>query len=94
MPLSLSGKKLRKAEKMSRKVLATNPDNDSYLDTYGWILHLLGRDAEAKNYFKRAMIYGGKESATMLLHYSEVLEALGEKDLADYYRKLSETKKN
>ena len=40
------------------------------------------------------MIYGGKESATMLLHYSEVLEALGEKDLADYYRKLSETKKN
>ena len=92
--LSLSGKKLRKAEKMSRKVLATNPDNDSYLDTYGWILHLLGRDAEAKNYFKRAMIYGGKESATMLLHYSEVLEALGEKDLADYYRKLSETKKN
>ena len=30
----------------------------------------------------------------MLLHYSEVLEALGEKDLADYYRKLSETKKN
>ena len=90
--LSLSGKKLRKAEKMSRRVLESNPDNDSYLDTYGWILHLLGRDAQAKNYFKRAMIYGGKESATVLLHYSEVLQALGEKDLADYYRKLAEMK--
>lgn len=90
--LSLSGKKLRKAEKMSRRVLESNPDNDSYLDTYGWILHLLGRDAQAKPYFKRAMIYGGKESATVLLHYAEVLEALGEKDLADYYRKLAEMK--
>ena len=73
-------------------MLESNPDNDSYLDTYGWILHLLGRDAQAKPYFKRAMIYGGKESATVLLHYSEVLEALGEKDLADYYRKLAEMK--
>ena len=91
--LSLSGKKLRKAEKMSRRVLESNPDIDSYLDTYGWILHLLGRDEQAKPYFKRAMIYGGKESVTVLLHYAEVLEALGERDLASYYRNLAEIKK-
>ena len=50
------------------------------------------RDAEAKPYFKHAMIYGGRESATVLEHYSEVLRALGENDLADYYKRLSEQK--
>ena len=39
------------------------------------------------------MIYGGKESAVILMHYAIVLEKLGEKDLAAYYRNLSENKK-
>ena len=91
--LSLSGKKLRKAEKMSRVTVEKEPDNPSYLDTYGWILHLLGRDAEAKPYFKKAMVYGGKDHLDILEHYSAVLEALGDKDTAAYYRHLAETKK-
>ena len=91
--LSLSGKKLGKAEKMSRKALEQDPDNPSYLDTLGWILHLLGRDEEAKPYFKRAMIYGGKDHLDVLEHYAAVLEALGEKDLSIYYKSLAEQKK-
>ena len=90
--LSLKGKSLRKALKMSKVTIEKEPDNATYLDTYAWILHLLGRDAEAKPYFKHAMIYGGRESATVLEHYSEVLRALGENDLADYYKRLSEQK--
>ena len=36
------------------------------------------------------MLYGGKESRTVLLHYSAVLEALGETDLAKVYADMAE----
>ena len=92
--LSLSGKNLKKAQKMSRTAVEKEPDNPSYLDTYGWILHLLGKDQEAKPYFKRALVYGGKDHLEILEHYSTVLEALGEKELSQYYRGLAENKKS
>ena len=85
--------RLRKAEKMSRITVEKEPDNATYLDTYGWILYLRGRAAEAKPYFKHAMIYGGKESAVILEHYSLVLKKLGEEDLSAYYHNLAESKK-
>ena len=91
--LSLKKSKLKKALKMSGRTIELEPDNATYLDTYAWILYLLGRPAEAKPYFKHAMIYGGKESAVVLEHYAAVLDALGEKDVAAYYRSLSEQKK-
>ena len=91
--LALKGAKLKKACAMSRKTVEKEPDNPTYLDTYGWILHLLKRDKEAKAQFKHAMLYGGKESATCLEHYSIVLEALGETDLAKVYKTQAENKK-
>ena len=90
--LSLEHKKLRKALKMSRRTVELEPDNATYLDTYGWILYLLRKPKEAKPYFKHAMLYGGKDSAVILEHYSKVLEALGETDLSTYYKNLSEQK--
>ena len=90
--LSLEGRQLRKALKMSRRTIELEPDNATYLDTYGWLLYLLRRPKEAKPYFKHAMLYGGKDSAVVLEHYSKVLEALGETDLATYYKNLSEQK--
>ena len=36
------------------------------------------------------MLYGGKESAVIMKHYARVLEALGEKDLAEVYRDQAE----
>ena len=90
--LSLEGRKLRKALKMSRRTIELEPDNATYLDTCGWILYLLRKPKEAKPYFKHAMLYGGKDSAVVLEHYSKVLEALGEQDLATYYKNLSEQK--
>lgn len=85
--LALSGKKLKKAYQMSSRTIEAEPDNPTYLDTFGWILHLMGRDVEAKAIFKHAMLYGAKESAECCNHYAEVLEALGEKDLAKVYRR-------
>ena len=91
--LSLEKRQLRKALKMSRRTVELEPDNATYLDTYGWILYLLKRPQEAKPYFKHAMLYGGRDSAVILKHYSKVLGALGEQDLSDYYKGLSEQKK-
>lgn len=88
--LSLGGKKMSKAYRMSKKTVEAEPDNATYLDTFGWILHLMGKDLEAKPFFKHAMLYGGKESRTVLLHYSAVLEALGETDLAKVYADMAE----
>lgn len=84
--LALKPKKLHKALRMSAKTVEAEPDNPTYLDTYGWILFLLGRAEEAKPYFKHALIYGGSQSDEILAHYSRVLEVLGEKDLAEYYK--------
>lgn len=87
--LSIDGgrKALKKAYAMSKKAIEAEPDNATYLDTFAWILHLQGKDAEAKPIFKHAMLYGGKDSSTVLFHYAEVLYALKEYDLAQvYYR--------
>ena len=67
------------------KAITSEPDNPTYLDTYAWILHLLGDDVEAKAIFKHAMLYGGKEQPAVLDHYAEVLYALKEYDLAYIY---------
>lgn len=91
--LSLDGKKLRKAAAMSRITVEKEPDNATYLDTYGWILYLQKQYQKAKPYFKHAMLYGGRDSAVILEHYAKVLEALGETDLAKSFLMLSESKK-
>ena len=90
--LSTSGKRLGKAYTMSKKTITAEPDNPTYLDTFGWILHLQGKDLEAKAMFKHAMLYGGKESAVILDHYAEVLYALKEYDLAKVYWNLAISK--
>ena len=84
--ISQSGGNLKKAYKMSKITVELEPDNATYLDTFGWILHLMGKDLEAKPFFKHAMLYGGKDSKTILQHYARVLEKLGETDLATSYR--------
>lgn len=91
--LCLKRKSLRKALKMSKKAIEIEPDNATYLDTCGWILHLLGRDKEAEPHFKRAVLYGGMENAELLSHYAAVLDKLGQTSRASYYRSLAEKKK-
>ncbi|MCQ2155621.1 MAG: hypothetical protein MJY57_00260 [Bacteroidales bacterium] len=85
-------KVLNKALGMSAIAIEVEPSNATYLDTYGWILYLLGRPEEAKPVFKKAMIHGGKQSAEILRHYSLILGSLGETDLASYYKGLSESR--
>lgn len=86
--LSLKKKSLSKALKMSQKAVELEPENTSFLDTYGYILYLRKRYEEAKAVFKKCMVYGGKDSKEILLHYSMTLEALGETSLANFYKNL------
>ena len=83
--LAINGGCLKKAAKMAARAVELAPDEGTYLDTYGWILHLQKKDAEAKPLFQRCMVHGGKESAVLLDHYAEVLFSLGEYDLARIY---------
>ena len=83
--LSLEGKKLEKAYEMSKKTIESEPQNTTYLDTFGWILYKLGRYQEAKAIFKQVLIYENDLSAEVLDHYAEVLFALKEYDMAFIY---------
>jgi tetratricopeptide (TPR) repeat protein len=76
---------LNKALEMSKKTIELEPDNTTYLDTYGWILYLQGNYPEARKQFQHAMAYGGSDNPVMLDHYAEVLFALKEYDLAFLY---------
>ncbi len=64
---------LEKALEMSRRTIEAEPDNANSLDTYGWILHLLGRDGEALPYLRKAVKLDPK-SDTLKKHLKEVEE--------------------
>lgn len=83
--LSLHNQKMKKALAMSKITIEKEPDNPTYVDTYAWILYLMGQYPEAKAMLKHAMLYGGTESGDILDHYAEVLYAMKEYDLAFIY---------
>lgn len=90
--LSLQKKNLKKALKMSEKVVRAEPDNPTYLDTYGWILYLLGKPEEARMQFNHAKLYGGNDNAVILDHFATVLYDLGEYRLAYSYWERAQSK--
>ena len=64
------------------------------LAAYAQAQYLMGNPEEAKPLFKRAMLYGGKDSPVILDHYAEVLYALEEYDMAFIYWKMATQKNN
>jgi tetratricopeptide (TPR) repeat protein len=85
--LAERGKKLQEALAMSKKTIDKEPENSSYLDTYGWILFKL-RD------YKNALIYCEKanrigSNAELLEHIGDIYEALEEIPKALRHWKLS-----
>jgi Tfp pilus assembly protein PilF len=83
--LSLRGKNLKKALNMSAKSLLYEPNNATYLDTYGWILFKQKKYEDAKQTFRKAIMYNGDKEFTILEHYGDVLYELGERDNAIIY---------
>lgn len=83
--LSLMDKRLDRAYEMSSRAVALEPDNASYVDTHAWVLHRLGRNEEAKRVMRQALTLSGQREATLLMHYGDILWALGETFMAETY---------
>ena len=69
--LGEQGQRLEQALEMSRRTVEAQPDNANSLDTYAWLLHLLGRDAEALPYARRAAALD-PESDTLQRHLKTI----------------------
>jgi tetratricopeptide (TPR) repeat protein len=80
--LSLAGKNLDKAERMSGKVIEMFPDNPTYLDTHAWVLFKKGEYSLARFYMESAINNGGGENGTLLEHYGDILIKLNETEKA------------
>ncbi len=77
--------KMRKALKLSKKSLEDDPDNVSYLDTYGYILYKLKRYEKSKEVFNKLLSVNNKPPSEALLHYSQLLRAMGKKLASEIY---------
>lgn len=75
--LSLRSKNLQKAEELSRLTIRKEPNNPTYLDTYGWILYMQGNYKEALKYLESAIKNGAYNSAEVLDHYGDAAYKLG-----------------
>ena len=75
--LSLRKENLDKARSMCERLMKLQPDNPTYLDTYGWVLYVSEAYKEAKKYLKRAVELDDTDG-TVLEHYGDVLFRLGE----------------
>jgi tetratricopeptide (TPR) repeat protein len=96
--LSLDKKDLDKAEKMSSLTVKAEPDNPTYLDTYGWVLFQRGIYSMAKIYLGKAVEYTKEKkeelSSEVLEHYGDVLYMTDEKEKAlEYWIKAKEQEK-
>lgn len=86
--LSLDKKQLDKAEEMSYRTVKAEPENETYLDTYAWILFEKGRYTEARIYIEQALRSGGDKSRAIVEHCGDIYYMLGEKEKAlEYWKK-------
>lgn len=78
--LSLTGKDLSKAERMSRKTVEAEPRNATYLDTFAWVFFQQGQFSLAKIYIERALEYEPEPGTELLEHYGDILWFNGDKE--------------
>jgi tetratricopeptide (TPR) repeat protein len=74
--LSERGVKLKEALEMSKKTIEKEPNNSSYLDTYGWIFFKLKDYKNAVIYIEKAVNI--RKDDTLLEHLGDVYEGMGE----------------
>jgi tetratricopeptide (TPR) repeat protein len=82
--LSERGLQLDRSLRMSEEAVKLVPDNDSYLDTYGWIFYQMGKYEDALKYIKKAIDQGSK-SPVITEHLGDVYFKLNQKDQAMLY---------
>lgn len=88
--LSVERKDLDKAEEMSYRTVKAEPTNNTYLDTYAWILFEKGKYVEARIYIDQAMQNGGDSSSVVVEHCGDIYFHNGEPEKALEYWKQAE----
>lgn len=78
--LSLTGKDLSKAERMSRKTVEAEPRNATYLDTFAWVFFKQSQFSLARIYIERALEYEPEPGPELLEHYGDILWFNGDKE--------------
>jgi tetratricopeptide (TPR) repeat protein len=84
--LSERGLQLERSERMSKEALEKEPENSSYLDTYGWILYRMGKYEDAEIYLKKAVGLRdaqGENGAVLIDHLGDIYFKLGDKEKAN-----------
>ena len=89
--LSMRKINLEKAKQMSAYSNKLEPDNNSFLDTYAWILFQMNDFSGAKEWQEKAIKAGGDKSGTILEHYGDILFMLGKTEEALNYWKQAKT---
>lgn len=79
--LALRNEYLDKAEKMAALVVKNNPTNNSYLDTYAWVLFTKSKYKEARKVMEK-IIQTQPTNSTFYEHYGDILFKLGNTDEA------------
>lgn len=85
--LSLDGEQLDRALDMSTRAIGLGERNATYLDTHAWVLFRLGRFEEARKIMQQAIALDDRGNPELLVHYGDILQALGERFLAETYWK-------
>ncbi|MBX2941847.1 MAG: tetratricopeptide repeat protein [Cyclobacteriaceae bacterium] len=74
--LALRNEFLEKAERMAAFVVKNNPTNNSYLDTYAWVLFTRAKYKDAKKVIEK-VIDSAPTNSTFYEHYGDILYKLG-----------------
>jgi tetratricopeptide (TPR) repeat protein len=89
--LAIRGECLSKALDLSKLTIEKDPNNATYLDTYGWILFKMGKEKEAKSYIESAIRYGAYNNPEVLDHYGEIMLKMGRcKDAIEAWERVVE----
>ncbi|MBI5471278.1 MAG: tetratricopeptide repeat protein [Ignavibacteriae bacterium] len=79
--MSERGIQLQRALEMAKKAIEQQPENQSYLDTIGWIYFKLGIYSEAEKYVKKA-IEKGNANAVLYEHMGDIYARMNDTERA------------
>ncbi len=80
--LSIADTNLDKALTMIKRVIKQYPENQTYLDTYAWVLYKNKNYDEALKIIDLAIKNGGNTSAVIMEHKGDILFRIGKKEEA------------
>ncbi len=85
--LAVEGRELDRALGMASRAVKIQENFATYLDTYAWVLYKQGDYAGAKKVMQQALPLDRDGSAELLIHYGDILWALGDEFMASTYWK-------